>query len=195
MVEQLKVFDENYKYVGEETREAIHKKGLWHETFHCWLTDGVNVFIQKRSATKKDFPSLYDITAAGHLMVNEEIMDGVREIQEELGIDVNPSKLKRMGVVRDVITLPNFIDKEFTNVFLYISTFSQNDFTLQQDEVESIHAVLIEDLQELFRGEVDKITCTDGMFEEIALSDFVPHETSYFHSVAKFLSLAKSDGM
>ena len=136
MVERLKVFDEDYEYVGEETREAIHKKGLWHETFHCWLTDGVHVFIQKRSATKKDFPSLYDITAAGHLMVNEEIMDGVREIEEELGIDVDPSKLKRMGAVRDVIKLPSFIDKEFANVFLYTSTFSQDDFSLQQDEVE-----------------------------------------------------------
>ena len=124
VVERLKVFDENYRYVCDETREKVHKKGLWHETFHCWLVDGTNVFIQKRSATKKDFPSLYDITAAGHLMANEEIMDGIREIEEELGIEVDPLKLKRMGVVRDVITLPGFIDKEFANVFLYTSNFS-----------------------------------------------------------------------
>ena len=61
-----------------------------------------------------------------------------------------------MGIVQDVITLPGFIDKEFANVFLYTSNFSQNDFTLQQEEVESIHVVSIEDLQALFKGEVDK---------------------------------------
>ena len=192
VVERLKVFDENYRYVCDETRETVHKKGLWHETFHCWLVDGTNVFIQKRSAAKKDFPSLYDITAAGHLTADEEVMDGIREIEEELGIEVDPLKLKQMDIVQDVITLPGFIDKEFANVFLYTSNFSLNDFTLQQEEVDSIHAVSIEDLQALFRGEVDNIYCGDN---KITLSDFVPHETSYFQAVAKFLSLAKNGGM
>lgn len=193
MPERLKVFDENYKYVRDETREVIHKKGLWHETFHCWLIDGTNVFIQKRSVIKKDFPSLYDITAAGHLLADEEIMDGVREVEEELGIQVDPSKIKRMGAVRDVIMLPGFIDKEFANVFLYQSTFALRDFTLQQDEVESIHSVPITDLQALFRGEADKIIW--GNENRLTLSDFVPHETAYFHAVAEFLDLAKSGGM
>lgn len=192
-MELLKVFDEDYKYVREETRETVHREGLWHETFHCWLVDGTNVFIQKRSATKKDFPSLYDITAAGHLLADEDIMDGIREVEEELGLQVDPSKLKRMGAVRDVIRLPGFIDKEFTNVFLYQSTFETSDFTLQQEEVESIHAISIEELQRLFVGEVDEI---QGENEStLTLSDFVPHETTYFHAVAEFLDLAKSSGM
>ncbi|MFC5603590.1 NUDIX hydrolase [Sporosarcina koreensis] len=193
MAERLKVFDENYTYIGEETREAIHKKGLWHETFHCWLVDETNVFIQKRSSSKKDFPSLYDITAAGHLLVDEDIMDGIREVEEELGIQVDLSKLKRMGFVRDVIRLPDFIDKEFANVFLYQSSFAPNDFTLQQEEVESIHSVPIKDLQALFRGEVDEIIFGNEI--PLTLSDFVPHETTYFQAVAEFLDLAKSSGM
>ncbi|WP_252504987.1 NUDIX domain-containing protein [Sporosarcina sp. Marseille-Q4943] len=195
MAELLKVFEENYKYVCDETRGTIHKKGLWHETFHCWLVDDTNVFIQKRSATKKDFPSLYDITAAGHLQADEEVMDGIREVEEELGIKVDPFKLKRMGFVRDVIKLPGFIDKEFANVFLYHSTFAFEEFTLQQEEVESIHSVSIENLQALFTGEVETITCTDDNSTDITLADFVPHETAYFQAVGEFLSLAKSGGM
>ncbi|MCM3639499.1 NUDIX domain-containing protein [Sporosarcina luteola] len=193
MAERLKVFDEDYMYVFNETREVIHEKGLWHETFHCWLVDGTNVFIQKRSSTKKDFPSLYDITAAGHLLADEDIMDGVREVEEELGIHVDLSKLKQMGAVRDVIRLPSFIDKEFANVFLYQSTFGPDDFTLQQEEVESIHSVAIKDLQALFRREVENIICSDDI--KITLSDFVPHETAYFEAVAEYLDLAKSLGM
>lgn len=193
MAERLKVFDENYTYIGEETREDIHEKGLWHETFHCWLVDETNVFIQKRSATKKDFPGLYDITAAGHLLADEDIMDGIREVEEELGIQVDPSKLRRMGFVRDIIRLPGFVDKEFANVFLYQSSFAPNDFTLQQEEVESIHSVPIKDLQELFRGEVDEIIFGNEI--PLTLSDFVPHETNYFQAVGEFLDLAKSSGM
>ncbi|WP_060204811.1 NUDIX hydrolase [Sporosarcina koreensis] len=190
MTELLKVFDENYKYVREETRETIHKKGLWHETFHCWLMNETTVFIQKRSATKKDFPSLYDITAAGHLLADEEVMDGVREVEEELGIQVDLSKLKRTGVVRDVIKLPAFIDKEFANVFLYQSTFAPEDFTLQQEEVESIHAVSIRDLQALFKGDAENVVCAEG--NQIGLSDFVPHETEYFNAIADMLTTITS---
>ncbi|MGN7388893.1 NUDIX hydrolase [Sporosarcina sp. SAFN-015] len=190
MVELLKVFDEDYKYVCDETRDIIHKKGLWHETFHCWLVDEANVFIQKRSATKNDFPSLYDITAAGHLLADENVMDGIREVEEELGIQVDLSKLKRMGAVRDVIRLPEFIDKEFANVFLYQSTFAPTDFTLQQEEVDSIHAVSIGDLQALFRGQVENIVCLDG--KQMSLNDFVPHETEYFNAIADMLKTITS---
>lgn len=193
MAELLKVFDEDYQYIYNEIRETIHEKGLWHETFHCWLVDEIHVFIQKRSATKKDFPSLYDITAAGHLLADEEIMDGIREVEEELGIKVDPSKIKRMGFVRDVIRLQGFVDKEFANVFLYQSIFKPNDFKLQEEEVESIHTVSINDLQALFREEVENIVCLDG--NQISLNDFVPHETEYFQAVAEFLDLAKSGGM
>lgn len=190
MIELLKVFDEDYKYVCDETREIIHKKGLWHETFHCWLVDENHVFIQKRSATKKDFPSLYDITAAGHLLAEEEVMDGVREVEEELGMQVDLSKLRRMGAVQDVIRLPGFIDKEFANVFFYQSIFAMEDFTLQQEEVESIHAVSIGDLQALLKGEVENIICVDG--NQIDLNDFVPHETEYFNAIADMLTTITS---
>ena len=190
LVELLKVFDENYKYIHDETRENIHMKGSWHETFHCWLVNEANVFIQKRSATKKDFPSLYDTTAAGHLLADEEVMDGVREVEEELGIQVDLSKLKRMGIVRDVIRLPGFIDKEFANVFLYQSSFTKDDFKLQEEEVESIHAVALGDLQALFKGEMKNIFCLDG--NQISLIDFVPHETEYFSVIADMLGSSSS---
>lgn len=190
MMERLKVFDEDYRYLGEDTRENIHKKGLWHETFHCWLMDETDVYIQKRSAKKKDFPGLFDITAAGHLLATENVTDGIREVEEELGIKVDPAKLLQAGVVRDVIELPRFIDKEFTNVFLYKSTFLPTDFLLQDEEVEGIYTVGISEIKALFRNESKVVTCKnlrDGTLSEITLNDFVPHETGYFYEIAEML--------
>lgn len=188
MVERLKVFDEKYQYLYDESRDTIHEKGLWHETFHCWLMDDDHVYIQKRSADKKEFPNLYDITAAGHLLAQEEVMDGIREVEEEIGIKVDYSKLSNMGFVQDTIRLPYFIDNEFANVFLYQSTFMPDDFILQQEEVDSIHAVEIQSLAALFHGEVANVRCrnikTDEV-SEILLTDFVPHETEYFRTMAK----------
>jgi hypothetical protein len=59
--EQLKIFDENRNPIGVASREDVHRLGYWHETFHCWFVD---------------------ITAAGHLMADESVEDGVREIKE-----------------------------------------------------------------------------------------------------------------
>ena len=190
MTERLKVFDENYRHIGEELRDIIHEKGLWHETFHCWLIDEENVYIQKRSFAKKDFPGLYDITAAGHLLAAENVMDGIREVEEELGILVDPAKLMKAGVVRDVSRLPGFIDKEFTNIFLYQSTFSPTDFSLQGEEVEGIYAVGMNNLISLFRNDCKSITCTNfitGSSSEATITDFVPHETEYFNKIAEML--------
>jgi isopentenyldiphosphate isomerase len=195
LVELLKVFDDDYQYIHDEMRETVHEKGLWHETFHCWLVDEANVFIQKRSAVKKDFPSLYDITAAGHLLADEEIMDGVREVEEELGIQVDLSKINQMGAVRDVIRMPGFIDKEYANIFVYKSDFSSADFKLQQEEVDSIHTVEIQELVTLFRNEVTKVDCRNidtGEVCELMLTDFVPHETEYFNVIADMLVSSSS---
>lgn len=190
MTERLKVFDEHYRHIGEETRDIVHEKGLWHETFHCWLVDETNVYIQKRSFAKKDFPGLYDITAAGHLLATENVMDGIREVEEELGIKVDPARLVKAGVIRDVIRLPGFIDKEYTNVFLYRSTFSTTDFSLQEEEVEGIYIVVMNDLKALFRNECHRVLCTnlmDGSLSEATLDDFVSHETDYFNKLAEML--------
>lgn len=189
-MEHLKVFDENYTYLRDESRDNVHRDGLWHETFHCWLLDENFVYIQKRSAVKKDFPGMYDITAAGHILSTETVGDGIREVEEELGVDVDLSKLHSKGVVQDCIELSNFMDREFANVFLYESTVTARDLSLQLEEVESIYVVGRRALIQLFLSEVTAVNCSnihDGTSVLISLDDFVPHETSYFKQVALFL--------
>ncbi len=186
-MERLKVFNESYTYLRDENRDKVHREGLWHETFHCWLMDDQFVYIQKRSAMKKDFPGLFDITAAGHILSTETVSDGIREVEEELGIEVDLSKLHSKGVVQNIIELPNFIDREFSHIFLYESTFTAADFSLQLEEVESVHIVDRQDLIQLFLAEVTTVTCSniyDGKSVEISLTDFVQHERSYFEKVA-----------
>ncbi|MEK5040608.1 NUDIX hydrolase [Sporosarcina sp. FSL K6-3457] len=189
-MERLKVFDESYTYVKEASRDEVHRQGLWHETFHCWLVDDEFVYIQKRSAVKKDFPNLFDITAAGHILATETIADGIREVEEELGLVVELSQISPKGVVRDVIELPGFLDCEFANVFLYESSFAPNAFSLQQEEVASVHGVNRQALIALFLKEVPTVECTnifDDTTLEIGLVDFVPHERTYFEQIALLL--------
>ena len=38
MMEKIDVFDEEFRFLDKvETIDVIHQKGLWHQTFACWL--------------------------------------------------------------------------------------------------------------------------------------------------------------
>ena len=41
MTELLDIFDENYNPVApfRESKEIVHKRGLWHHTFHCFMVE------------------------------------------------------------------------------------------------------------------------------------------------------------
>lgn len=189
-MEKIRIFDTDYTYIRDESRDVVHREGYWHETIQCWLVDEQSVYIQKRSAKKKDFPNLFDITAAGHLMAHETVEDGIREIREELGIDVDRTKLHAKGIIRDIIELPHFFDYEFANLFLYEHHFSPSDFTLQQEEVEGLYTVDRRQFIALCKQEIDVLTCRNictDTTNEMMLTDFVPHRQEYFNKIATIL--------
>lgn len=189
-MELVKVFNKEFQYLRDDTRDHVHLKGEWHETFHCWFVDEHFVYVQKRSASKSDFPSLFDISAAGHLEAHERVEDGVREIEEELGIQVDYSELMKIGVVKDMIELPQFLDYEFAHVYLYKGSFQPADFLLQEDEVEGIYAIDKKEFSQLCLQETESVEGRHLMSDTvitIQLTDFVPHQSTYFEAVAQKL--------
>ncbi len=67
MKEQLTIFDENHRKIGEKERNQVHLDGDWHETFHCWFWKEDLIYLQRRSMEKQNFPGKYDVTAAGRM--------------------------------------------------------------------------------------------------------------------------------
>ena len=194
--EQLKIFDEDRIQIGVATREEVHRLGYWHETFHCWFIDKEMdtdyIYLQLRSDTKKDYPNLFDITAAGHILVNETIQDGIREIKEEVGIDVSFCELVPLGIIDYCVIKEDFIDKELANVFLYKCDKSFDDFTFQEEEVAGIVKVEFNDFIELWLGERDTIRVkgvekkagnTIFIDEYVGRDKFVPHQINFYKTV------------
>ncbi|GMK38812.1 putative Nudix hydrolase [Paenibacillus sp. CCS19] len=198
--EMLKIFDDNRNQIGIATREEVHKLGHWHEAFHCWFIskeDKGYIYLQLRSAMKKDYPSLFDITAAGHLLAHETVLDGVREIKEEIGIDVSIQELIPLGIIEYCVNRTGFIDKELTNVYLFIGENILKEALLQREEVAGIVRTEFESFYKFWMGELDQIR-VEGyeMIEESKISidkiinkdNFVPHEISYYENVVKLIA-------
>ncbi|MDX8343655.1 hypothetical protein [Rossellomorea sp. YZS02] len=59
--ERLAILNENGERLGVARRSEVHKKGYWHETFHCWLAyyDVIKldsfIYFQLRSREKRIF--------------------------------------------------------------------------------------------------------------------------------------------
>ncbi|MFS0864726.1 NUDIX hydrolase [Fredinandcohnia sp. 179-A 10B2 NHS] len=197
--ETLKIFDEARNMIGEATRAEVHKYGYWHETFHCWFISndqGIDyIYFQLRSDDKKDYPGLLDITSAGHLMADENVNDGVREIKEEIGIDVAFEELIVLGIMEYCAEKADFIDNELAHVFLYKSENTFDDFTLQADEVSGIVKARFTDFTELWFGTKDKIEVQGFAIDKnknklmvdqtVSREKFVPHQEIFYQEVIR----------
>ena len=161
------------------------------------------LYLQHRCAMKKDYPNLLDITAAGHLLAHESVYDGVREIKEEIGIDVSFDELVPLGIIEYHQTKEDFIDKELANVFLYESEHRLDDFTLQPEEVSGIVKVVLNDFEEFWTEAKDKVNIKGFEMNQegrrmmidrfVGRDEFVPHDLSYYESIIRLIreNLAK----
>jgi isopentenyl-diphosphate delta-isomerase type 1 len=87
-LEWLEIVDEYDRVVGKERRGVIHTRGLMHRSAQVLVFNSAGeLFLQKRSNTKDEFPGLWDSSAAGHVDPGEDYADCARrELAEELGI-------------------------------------------------------------------------------------------------------------
>jgi isopentenyldiphosphate isomerase len=197
-LEQFKVFTKQREYVGIASREEVHQKGYWHETFHFWLVaeiDGENyLYFQLRSEDKKDYPGLLDITAAGHLLHNESVEDGIREVKEEIGLNVAIEELIYLGAFPYEKVLKDFIDKEHAHVFLLKRVIPLQEFTLQQEEVSGMYLVPLDGFMDLWFKEYQDTILIEGLFEnkdgkmeaskcKVNKANFVPHSDDFYRGV------------
>ena len=185
---------------GEKTGQVVpkseaHRFGLPHRTFHCWIaapgaaSGGPYLFVQRRAAGKDTWPDLLDVTAAGHLRAGEGTLAGLREVEEELGLDVRPEQLVPLGTREISREIPGGgLDREFQEAFLLVRELSPEDLRLQKEEVAAVVRLRLGDVEALYeRGEVPTEEWTAGGTapSRARLSDFVPEEDAYLLRVAR----------
>ena len=194
MDERIDVLDEAGGRTGEVVwKSEAHRLGLWHGCFHCWIctpateAGGPFLLAQRRAAGKDTWPGYLDVTAAGHLATSEEPLDGLREVEEELGLRVHPDRLVPLGTRRVELDIPGGLDREFHHVFLLSDDTSPKDLRLQREEVESVLRIDLDDAEILWSaGSAPACEYPDGApFDtRIVPADFVPYEDDYLRRVS-----------
>jgi isopentenyldiphosphate isomerase len=191
--ELIDVLDGLGRPTGEVAwKSEAHRRGLWHRCFHCWVygadAGGAYLLVQRRAGTKDTWPGRLDVTAAGHLRSGEEPLGGgLREVEEELGLRIEPERLIPLGTRRIEQEIPEGCDREFHDVFLLFDPTPPEDLRLQEGEVEAVLRVRLDDAEALDdrrRAPAEEYAEGGVSATRVGLSDFVPNEDDYLRRVA-----------
>ncbi len=147
-MEMLDIVDEKGIPTGETIERTIaHEKGILHRTAHVWLfrkpNGRVEVLLQKRSKNKDSYPSCYDISSAGHIPAGIDfIPSAIRELKEELGIEVQAEELVYCGQRRFAYESEfhgkKFVDNQVSNVYAVWKDIEVSEIKIQETELESV---------------------------------------------------------
>ena len=176
-MENLDIYDEYMNKIGTESRDIVHRNGLWHKTVHCWMYDeNGNIYFQIRADSGK----LYT-TASGHVLSGETVRDAFhREILEEIGIDTDVSNAIALEVVfwRQDKPEREWHDRAFAHVYANKLPLNFTDFHFQPDEVAGLVRVNAGDCLDLLMNKKPEIPAikisSDGVKNiEISGKDFL----------------------
>ena len=134
--ELLEVVDEAGRVLGLAPRSQCHgNPALAHRAVHVFVRDGARrVFLQKRSLRKRIQPGKWDTSVGGHVDPGESYeRAAVRELQEELGVDlITPGEQSRLVHRHDYVWRTS-IETELVRTFELIC---DGPFRLHPDEID-----------------------------------------------------------
>lgn len=179
MSEYFDIRDWDGNRTGEmKERELVHRDGDIHGTAHVWVIRSnkeigrPEVLLQKRSREKDIFPGCLDVSAAGHLDAGEDFPEAaVRELKEELGLEVKPEELERLFLnqetVRQTFRGKKVYDREVSAVYVLVKDVPIEALCLQKDEVESVIWMDMKECRKMMDSRKELFCVHPGEYERI----------------------------
>ena len=135
------VVDADDNVIGQATRSEVHAQNLLHRAANIFVfnTNG-QLLLQKRSATKDQFPLCYTSSASGHLDAGETYEQAaIRELEEELGLKCPLEYLCK---------LPASAETAYEHSVLF-RTVTDEQITFNSEEIESCKCCDINEIESM----------------------------------------------
>jgi len=177
-MELIDILDEKGNKTGVvKTKTEVHRDGLWHLNAHIWCLNSKNeILLQHRSEEIETYPDMWDISVAGHISSGEDSQPGaLREVKEEIGVDLDATDLKLIGRFKNQSVLNNetYFDNEFNDVYLVKLDLDIDQLHLQKEELKALRWVPIAEFKKWIKED---------------RSNLVPH-TEEYSFLLKYLEL------
>lgn len=166
-MEYIDIFDENNNPIGEKKeKQQAHEDGNFHRTAHVWIINDKNeLLLQKRSTRKKSHPNCWDISGAGHIKAGEAIIDGaIRELKEELGIEIEEKSLQYITTIKSTKNPKNM---EFQYVYLLKCNKKIEEYIFEDGEVSEVKYIFYKDLEKMVEEKVEGLLIHEEEYKSL----------------------------
>ena len=151
-MELIQIVDKKGNFTGQVMdKEEAHDKNLLHNEVGIFIiNDKREVLLQKRSANKRFSPNKWGL-CAGHVDAYETLEDAaLREIKEEVGLNVTPKELIPYGEREITISDSN----SHITYFYYVKCNKKEDeFIIQEEELSEVKWFNIDEIITMIKDE------------------------------------------
>lgn len=158
--EYFDVVTEDGTPTGIRKRRAdVHRDGDWHRSVHVWVygvdTAGPYLLLNRRGKHKDVGALALDPTVGGHLGAGETVDDAFREVEEEIGIRIDPQRFRFLFLRKRSSEdwFPGILDRELQSVYAVRDDRPLTGYDPNPAELEGIVKVQLERAHRLFRGQ------------------------------------------
>ena len=144
-MELIEIVDKDGNFTGEVVdKEYAHDHNLLHNEVGIFIiNDKGETLLQKRSANKRFNANKWAI-CAGHVDAYESIEDAaIREVKEEIGLDIPKDKLFKYDNPEFVIRDTN---SHLTHYFYVKTNKKKSEFIIQEEELSEVKWVKIDEV-------------------------------------------------
>lgn len=135
MAEYWDLYDKSKNKIGKTVRRGDKlANDEFHLVVNVWIINDEGKFLITQRSSAKAHPLMWECTGGSALKGEESLDAAIREVKEEIGIDVDKSKAHFIGTtLRYYKDCPDIID-----VWIFHSNINLNDVVLQKEEVNDI---------------------------------------------------------
>lgn len=155
-MELIDIVDEKGNFTGEVMdKDIAHDRNLLHNEVACFVINGKGqVLLQKRSANKRYNSNKYAL-CAGHVQAGEKLENAmIREIQEEIGVEVTAENLHQYQEREFSIRASN---SHITYFYYLICDKDEEDFIIQEEELSEVKWFDIDEVINMLKNNDEKL--------------------------------------
>ena len=116
-------------------------EGDYHLVVFIWLRNSKGEYLISKRAPNKGYPNMWENSGGSAVAGDDSLSAAIREVKEELGLDVNPEKGK---MIFTAIREDSFFD-----VWLFEQDFDLKDIVLQENETVDAKYASIDEIQRM----------------------------------------------
>ncbi len=169
----VRMFDDAGIEVGVGTIDETVAQGLWCRSVHAWIINKKGeLYLQQRSMHVVNNPGKWSESAGGYVDgTATDIETAATEIKEELGLDIDPARFEKIGLVRQQeIRYDGKTGKQFVSVFIIEYDFENAQPHLSEQDVKNTMKIHWREFADkLQKGEIDFVDHKEEI--ELVLSE------------------------